>query len=110
LNFQQDLTDSIPLGNTGKATCTYIGTHGHLHWLFKTTNAWYLPDNKAYMFVFICILFSGIPVKHFVFDLVLLTLFFLSVVYTEGTAEATSIWCWSGFAGCIFAFFEPFFF
>ena len=47
----------------GKITCSYIGKKGHLHWVFKTSNAWFLPTAGVTHFGMLAFagLFSGIP-------------------------------------------------
>jgi hypothetical protein len=92
-------------------TCTYLGTHGHLHWTFKVASIEVLPNFWAFFLMYLWPLLVGVDSVHFVPHIIgVVILPLLSAVYTEGSYEAASIWCWTGFFTCTMLILHPFIF
>mmetsp|Transcript_86722 Transcript_86722/g.169687 ORF Transcript_86722/g.169687 Transcript_86722/m.169687 type:complete len:263 (-) Transcript_86722:130-918(-) len=96
----------------GKITCSYIGKQGHLHWVFKTSTAWFLPTAGVTHWGLLGFfgLFAGFPlIPHAIPVLIQLFWFACSIVYTGGSAEAGSIWCWTGCSLVVVELLLPYF-
>nr|QOI90590.1 hypothetical protein HWQ62_00459 [Pyramimonas orientalis virus] len=93
-----DLRSFIDTGDKGfhnTVSCSYIGNHSHMHWTWKNSAHFLLPNGFTYIIMFIPPLFSkpywvvAFPVAFYL--CVLATLF----VAFDFSFEAGSVWCWT---------------
>jgi hypothetical protein len=92
----------------GKQTCAFLGLHGHLHWLWKCTSFYLMPNGFTYVLLWSSTvaarpfyLFSG-PLFG------LLVLFAIFTLSFKGSFEAGSVWCWSGLAIFAYLIIQPY--
>jgi hypothetical protein len=93
----------------GLQTCTYLGAHGHLHWVFKLASSSFLPNLWAMILMWCWPFFVGLPRKHILpHTLGVLVTGPLALIYTEGSFEAGSIWCWTALISYVMLLIEPY--
>lgn len=108
--FVKSVTGPISeLGMEGPQTCTFLGSHGHLLWMVKIASPWWLPNFSVYLILQFLPLFIGLPQHIFVthFFVVILCVY-SCIIYTEGSFEAGSMWCWTGLTLYTISLFEPY--
>ncbi len=82
-------------GMHGEETCSLLGARGHLHWVFKMSANFMLPNGFAYMLMMVPPLFArprhllAAPLGAY---LAVFAALFSSMGYSF---EAGSVWCWS---------------
>jgi hypothetical protein len=93
--------DLLPFEATGRRgmhaeeTCSLLGARGHLHWVFKMSANFMLPNGFAYMLMMVPPLFArprhllAAPLGAY---LAVFAALFSSMGYSF---EAGSVWCWS---------------
>lgn len=83
------------LGMHAEETCSLLGAHGHLHWVFKMAANFMLPNGFAYMLMMMPPLFArprhllAAPIGAYI---AVFAALFCSMGYSF---EAGSVWCWS---------------
>lgn len=83
----------LPNSNFGYPTCTLVGSHGHLHWIFSPITMIYQPSYYSYVML-IAATMSFYPKQLYPivqgWSLTLL----LSLLYVGTGPELPAIWCW----------------
>ena len=102
-----ELIDVSQIGMEGPQTCTFYGLHGHLHWMIKFANPWWLPNVSVYLTLQALPVFIGLPMKHLMPHIVITGMIILCTIYSNGTFEAGSIWCWTGISAFLLMLLEP---
>lgn len=83
----------LPNSNFGYPTCTLVGSHGHLHWIFSPISVIYQPSYYNYV-VLIATTMSYYPKQLYpIIQGWTLTLL-LSLLYVGTSPELPAIWCW----------------
>lgn len=93
--------DIVPFEATGKLgmhateTCSLLGAHGHLHWAFKVSANFMLPNGFAYILMMLPPLFAR-PWHLLAAPLGAYLAIFAGLFFAMGYSfEAGSVWCWS---------------
>jgi hypothetical protein len=93
--------DIVPFEATGKLgmhateTCSLLGAHGHLHWVFKMSANFMLPNGFAYVLMMLPPLFAR-PWHLLAAPLGAYLAIFAGLFFSMGYSfEAGSVWCWS---------------
>lgn len=83
------------LGMHGTETCSFAGARGHLHWVFKTSANFMLPNGFAYVFMMLPPL-AARPSRLLAAPLAAYLAFYaILFVHMGYSFEAGSVWCWS---------------
>jgi hypothetical protein len=93
LGLLKQPTYYLPDSNFGYPTCTKVGSHGHLHWIFSPITMIYQPSYYSYV-VLIATTMSFYPRQLYpIIQGWTLTLL-LSLLYVGTGPELPAIWCW----------------
>lgn len=92
----------------GAQTCTFLGPHGHFQWMVKMSAPWFLPNGSMHLFLQLLPMFTGLPTRHLIPHCIVVLNVILCIIYTEGTFEAGSIYCWTGLLSVGMMLIEPY--
>jgi hypothetical protein len=92
------------LGMHGTETCSFLGSYNHLHWVFKISANFMLPNGYTYIFMMLPPLISK-PWHLLAAPLGAYLLLFAALFYSMGYSfEAGSVWCWSAIGLHLYAY------
>jgi len=109
-NFELgNIQQSNFLGMHNFQTCTFVGVHGHLHWLFKISEFYLAPNCYAYLLIVLQVIITARPwtaVSGPVTSMLLILSIILAVF--KASFEAGSVWCWSGMVLFLIFIIQPY--
>jgi hypothetical protein len=94
-----DISHSDFRGAFGFSSCSWIGEHGHIHWVWKMANVPYAPLAYAYLVFAVSALFAR-PLHVTSGPLAVMLATWAVLAIAIGGMEASSVWCWSPL-GCM---------
>lgn len=91
------------LGMHATETCSFVGAHRHIHWLFKMSANFMLPNGFAYVFMMLPPL-AAKPRRLLAAPLGAYLAFYAVLFVSMGYSfEAGSVWCWSAIGMHVYA-------
>jgi hypothetical protein len=89
-----DIANSDFRGAYGFASCSWVGEHGHIHWVWKMAHVPYAPLAYAYLLFTVSALFAR-PLHVTSGPLAVMLATWAVLAIAIGGMEAASVWCWT---------------